>query len=592
LDDVLATRINQLTQAHVSFVMSQEVVGSSLSEPARARLQAALSTFAPASESEVPTHVHSWEHFVIKRLPLHNAGHEIVGHVVLQLSREAAEAVVARLQWLFGSVAVVGFLVAVALTGWVARSIARPLGQMATAVSELARGNLSQHIDYHARDEIGTLAQSFRGFIVYIQGIADAAQALSRGDLTVRVELQSDQDVLSQAFQHLLITMQELLDEMGQLVHGAQEGQLDKRGDPSKFRGTFHDLVQGMNATLNAVIRPLNEASAVLDRLAARDLTARIQGEYRGDYTRIALALNTAVDNLNDALEQVTMGAEQVATATSHINAGSQTLAQGASEQASTLQQIAASLQQMASMSTNNTAHTQEAQSLVNITRTSATHGGASMQRLAQAISQIKLSSDETGKIVKTIDNIAFQTNLLALNAAVEAARAGDAGRGFAVVAEEVRNLALRSAEAAKNTAQLIRKAAQNAETGVLLHHEVLTNLEEINVHVNKVRGVMGEVFTASSEQQRSIEYLNTAVGQLNQVTQQTAAHSEQAASAAQELASQAAAIQSLVGTFRLRSSESALAPYQTTTTRIAEDQALCHQASNQQGELVAVSTR
>jgi methyl-accepting chemotaxis protein len=368
--------------------------------------------------------------------------------------------------------------------------------------------------------------------------------------------------VLSQTFQHLLGTMQGLLAETGQLVHWAKEGQLDKRGDPTKFHGTFHDLVQGMNETLNAVISPINEASAVLERLAARDLTAHMRGEYRGDYARIAQALNTAVDHLDAALMQVTMGAQQVATAAAHISTSSQSLAQGASEQASTLQDISASLQQMAATSTHNVTHVQQAQGLVGITRQSAENGNTSMQQLSQAISQIQVSSDETAKIVKAIDAIAFQTNLLALNAAVEAARAGNAGKGFTVVAEEVRNLALRSAEAARNSAQLIHQALQNAEDGVLLNHEVLRNLVEINAHVDKVSSVIGEVSVASDEQQRGVDCLQAAAEQLNWVTQQTAAHSEETASSAQELANQAATMQHLVSTFRLRQSPPAPAPY------------------------------
>lgn len=174
-----------------------------------------------------------------------------------------------------------------------------------------------------------------------------------------------------------------------------------------------------------------------------------------------------------------------------------------------------------------------QAQGLVGITRQSAENGNSSMQQLSRAISQIQISSDETAKIVKAIDAIAFQTNLLALNAAVEAARAGDAGKGFTVVAEEVRNLALRSAEAARNTAQLIHKALHNAEEGVVLNHEVLCNLAEINTHVDKVSSVMGEISVASDEQQRGVDCLKAAVGQLNWVTQQTAAHSEETAGSA-----------------------------------------------------------
>lgn len=296
----------------------------------------------------------------------------------------------------------------------------------------------------------------------------------------------------------------------------------------------------------------ISDLGQVLERVATRDLMARMKGDDRGDYTKIKTALNTAVSNLDEGLAQVARSAEQVAAATSQISSGSQSLSQGASEQASTLEEISSSLQEMASTSQHNAANAQEARSLTDNARHSADQGTASMQRLSQAIDQIKAASDETAKIVKTIDEIAFQTNLLALNAAVEAARAGDAGKGFAVVAEEVRNLAMRSAEAAKTTAQLIEEAVHKAEDGVTLNREVLGNLGEIVAQVHQVSEVMGEIAAASEQQQQGVEQLNTAVGQLNQVTQQTAANAEEGASTAEELASQAAEMQHMVGTFQL----------------------------------------
>jgi methyl-accepting chemotaxis protein len=174
------------------------------------------------------------------------------------------------------------------------------------------------------------------------------------------------------------------------------------------------------------------------------------------------------------------------------------------------------------------------------------------MRRLSEAMDKIKASSDETAKIVKTIDEIAFQTNLLALNAAVEAARAGDAGKGFAVVAEEVRNLAMRSAEAAKSTSQLIEESVANAEGGVTLNHEVMEHLEEISKQVVRVSEVMDEVAAATDQQSQGIDQVNVAVEQMNQVTQQTAANAEESSSASEELTSQAEEMRNLVAQYKL----------------------------------------
>jgi methyl-accepting chemotaxis protein len=174
--------------------------------------------------------------------------------------------------------------------------------------------------------------------------------------------------------------------------------------------------------------------------------------------------------------------------------------------------------------------------------------GNAAMDRMARAIADIKVSSDETAHIVKTIDEIAFQTNLLALNAAVEAARAGDAGKGFAVVAEEVRGLARRSAEAAKTTSRMIEEAQQNADKGVASSEDVRKVLASIITLVEKVSILIREVATAGNNQAKGIEQINTAVSQLDQVTQANAASSEEAAAASEQLSAQAMELNELVG--------------------------------------------
>ncbi|MCC6491193.1 MAG: MCP four helix bundle domain-containing protein [Candidatus Hydrogenedentes bacterium] len=251
-------------------------------------------------------------------------------------------------------------------------------------------------------------------------------------------------------------------------------------------------------------------------------------------------------------IEGLTTGSDQTASAAGQVAQSSQSMAEGASEQASSLEETSASLEEMTSMTKQNADNAAQAKNLAAAANASADKGAESMGKMSQAIDDIKKSSDETAKIIKTIDEIAFQTNLLALNAAVEAARAGDAGKGFAVVAEEVRNLAQRSAEAARNTSSMIEGSVKNAENGVQISREVAEALNEIAEAARKVNSLVAEIAVASNEQSQGIEQVNTAVAQMDQVTQRNAASSEESASAAEELSAQAEEMRRMVNELRL----------------------------------------
>jgi methyl-accepting chemotaxis protein len=259
----------------------------------------------------------------------------------------------------------------------------------------------------------------------------------------------------------------------------------------------------------------------------------------------IAKALRRTIGGL-------TSGAEQTTAAASQVSSSSQSLAQGATEQASSLEEITSSIEEMASQTKQNSASANEARSLADSASGSADQGADAMERMSKAINDIKTSSDETAKIVTTIDEIAFQTNLLALNAAVEAARAGEAGKGFAVVAEEVRNLAQRSAEAARNTAEMIEGSVKNADNGVAISKEVADVLAEIVTGNRKVSELVAEISAASEEQTQGIEQISLAVGQMDQVTQASAANAEESASSAEELSAQAEELHRMVQELQL----------------------------------------
>ncbi len=250
----------------------------------------------------------------------------------------------------------------------------------------------------------------------------------------------------------------------------------------------------------------------------------------------VSKTLRKIIANLNEGSAQVGEASSQVATA-------SQSLAQQTSEQAASFEQASAGAEQMSASCKQNADNAKLAQEVTAQVSSTAEQSAEAMTKMTTAIDDIKKSSDETGRIIKTIDEIAFQTNLLALNAAVEAARAGEAGKGFAVVAEEVRNLAQRSAEAARNTASMIEKSARNADRGVEITRSVGESLADVADGVRKVDTLIGEISDATVEQAQGIEQINEIVTQLDQSTQANAANAEESASAAEELDAQAVAM-------------------------------------------------
>ena len=250
--------------------------------------------------------------------------------------------------------------------------------------------------------------------------------------------------------------------------------------------------------------------------------------------------LNRAIAGLNEGSEQVSEAAAQVAAASQH-------LASGASEQASSLEETSSALEQMAAMTRQSAENARQASVLAGEARASAQTGDSTTQRLTQAMSAINESAGQINKIVKVIEEIAFQTNLLALNAAVEAARAGEHGKGFAVVAEEVRNLAQRSAQAARETTGLIEDSVKRAREGSQVTMEVGESLSSIVQSVAKVTDLVGGIATGSDEQAQGVEQINSAVSQMDKITQMNAASAEQCASAAEELSAQAQTVKNMV---------------------------------------------
>ena len=432
------------------------------------------------------------------------------------------------------------------------RSVLRPMREMADAANGIAHGRVDQRIVYQQRDEVGQLADAFRAMVEYINGIAVAADRLAVGDLSAKVEPRSGDDVLSRNVNRASETLNAIISQARTLIEDAEAGNLQSRGKPAAFQGAYAELIRGINQMLDSLSKPLDEAKAVLSRVAANDLSARMQHDYKGDHADIKNSTNTALENISHVFAGLQAAIAQVNAASAEIGSGSQDLASSASEQAAAVDAVSNKVGVVDGRTKLNAADAGAAKEIVEDARRASARGVDSMEKLAEAVQGIKQSADETAKIVKTIDEIAFQTNLLALNAAVEAARAGEAGRGFAVVADEVRTLAVRAADAARNTAALIETSITRAEAGVALNESVRKALVEINGGVEKASAVMTQIADGARVQQSDLAEITGAITQIGSVTQRTAANAEESASAAAELSAQAREMHELASQFQL----------------------------------------
>ena len=305
----------------------------------------------------------------------------------------------------------------------------------------------------------------------------------------------------------------------------------------------------------------LQGVSQTMGHAAQGDLTARAEVSSKDELGQTAGTLNNFLDTLHDSMSQVAQASAQLSSAAQELSSGATDISSGAQEQASSLEETAASLEEMTSTIRQNADNAQQANQLAAGARSVAEQGGAVVAEAVQAMKEINDSSKRIADIITTIDEIAFQTNLLALNAAVEAARAGEQGRGFAVVAGEVRNLAQRSATAAKEIKGLIQDSVQKVENGSDLVNQSGQTLTEIVTSVKRVTDIVAEIAAASREQAAGVEQVNKAVTQMDQVTQRNAAQTEELTATAEALASQGEQLQALVGKFKLSATATVAAP-------------------------------
>jgi methyl-accepting chemotaxis protein len=338
------------------------------------------------------------------------------------------------------------------------------------------------------------------------------------------------------------------------MKQASSTGDIDLRPDDiaiiSKYGLVKDELGQLIEAAASFVQR-VNGVSKTLETIADGDLTAEIVS--LSDKDVLGLSLQKIVASLNRTFSEFNISAARVSTNARHVSYSAQTLAQGATEQAASIEELSSSITEVAGNTKKNASKAGQATKLADTIKGNAEKGRRQMDEMMSAVSDINQSSKDIGKVIKVIDDIAFQTNILALNAAVEAARAGQHGKGFAVVASEVRNLAAKSAEAAKGTGTLIANSIDKAEHGVRIAEETSASLEEIVSGINESGQLVMEIAQASEEQSLAISQINIGVDQVAQVVQQNSATAEESAAASEEMSSQATLLQELIAQFKIK---------------------------------------
>jgi methyl-accepting chemotaxis protein len=483
--------------------------------------------------------------------------------------------------------------------------------KVAALIEKTVAGNLNERIDVASlppgflRDTSDGMNRLLEAVINPLNMAASYVDDLSKGVIPNEItkDYQGDFNIIKNNLNACGQAIKVLVADGNLLAQAAEDGVLTTRADATKHLGEYRKVVEGLNATLDAIVTPLNMAASKLDSIAQGNIPDRITEHYNGDFNNIKDNLNTCIESINSLVGDVQMLAnaandgrvsvradasahqgdfrkivegvnetlemivnpiatvkvavETISTAAKEIAQGNADLSRRTEEQAASLEKTAASMEELSSTVKQNAENAKQANQLATAASGVAVKGGDVVGEVVATMSSINTSAKKIEDIISVIDGIAFQTNILALNAAVEAARAGEQGRGFAVVAGEVRNLAQRSASAAKEIKELITDSVSKTAEGTRQVENAGNTMQEIVTSVKRVSDIIGEIAAASGEQSAGIEQINDAVMKMDDMTQQNTALVEEAAAAAESMMEQADELMNAVSVFQLEGESS-----------------------------------
>ncbi|WP_374511060.1 methyl-accepting chemotaxis protein [Niveibacterium sp.] len=421
-------------------------------------------------------------------------------------------------------------------------NIVEPVAEGNRVLRRIAGGDLSESVTITCYGDHQRMKDAVNAVHAWLTDLVAYVTKIANGDMSATMAKASDRDQIHQWLMMMKTNINALIKDAVTVSSAATEGRLDVRADASQHQGGYREIIEGLNATMDGVVGPVNEVKRVMAAVAGGDLTMTITSDYRGQIKDLSDAVNATVAKLSETIAAVNGTSDALVSASEQVTDTAQALSQASSEQAASVEETSASIEEMSASINQNTENAKVADTMTSDGSKKAAEGG-------QAVTETVLAMKQIAKKIGIIDDIAYQTNLLALNAAIEAARAGEHGKGFAVVAAEVRKLAERSQVAAQEIGQLAGNSVGLAERAGKL-------LDEIVPATRKTADLVQEITASSREQSVGVEQINTAMDQLNTITQQNAAASEQLAATAGEMSAQANELQQLMSFFSIGARE------------------------------------